>query len=67
MKRPTTETRTRPSTGSKYQQLVLNYEPQEQRPAITLDQLQPLLEDMREQIVQQVLDGISLLIDEANR
>lgn len=52
------------ATGTAYQQTVIDYEPTKSHP-VTIEQLQPLLDDMREKIVQQILDEISLLIDEA--
>lgn len=56
---------TPPSKPSPYQQMVLDYDTERLQKGATVQQVQSMLDDMREKLAQQILDDITLLIDEA--
>ena len=51
----------------KYIQTVIDYDRRSMTVKVAEEKLQSMLDDMREKIVQQILDEVSVLIDEATR
>lgn len=55
------------SKTDRYVQTVIDYDHRNMTVKIGEERVQAMLDDMREKIVQQILDEVSLLIDEAHR
>lgn len=55
------------TTTDRYIQTVIDYDQRGMTVKVSEEKLQAMLDDMREKMVQQILDEVSILIDEATR